>query len=344
MKRSICILLLFCIAFSFCSCAKEEASPAQTGDVFSPLFRFTVSEGKSGETRLFYLPESDGFLYLHPGEEGGITGGFVSPERSISSEALFKSEASLSEILVWEDARDRAHVLTEDELFTVLLKENGAHRTPLPEDLSLKHPTPLNTLSFINEKDSLLLIHPVDFKETYVLADSSRLPDFATLLLPAENEKKLWYARSDGAGAYKGIGFFEYGSNLPLGNEDFPFDSFQPIGSSSVLFTRILEDGGALYLYRDLESGETRSLVADTVFQGVTCDPKGITLCGTTVSGEGGKIHVFDLKKGTQKGEYAIDYGAPAPSLAITSDASSLLIAVGKGSDEILGTLDLTKF
>lgn len=343
MKRFFSVLLLICMTITLFSCAKEEEAPESAGEIFSPLFRFTVSEGKSAETRLFYLPKSEGFLYLHPDAKGGITGGFVSPERSVSSEAMIQSEASLSSVLVWEDAKDRAHLLTDRELFTLLLKENGAHRTSLPEDLSVQNPVPLNDLSFINEKGELLLIHPVDFKETYVLAQSPRLPDFGGVILAGEGGKKIWYARKDGA-SYKGIGFFEYGSNIPLGNEDFAFDAFQRVGGSAVLFTRTLEDGGTLYLYRDLDSGETRSLVSDTVFEGVICDPSGSVLCGTTSSGEGGKIHVLDLQTGKKKGEYPIDYGSPAKSLAITSDASALLIAVGKGSDEILGTRDLTQF
>lgn len=342
MKRLICIFLMLCTALSLVACTSGEQEPIEPEELFSPLFRFTVSEGKSGETRLYYLPKSEGFLYLHPGEEGGITGGFVSPSRSISSEAMFKSDASLGSLLVWEDSKDRAHLLTDRELFTLLLKENGAHRTALPEDFLPHNPVSLDKLSFINERDGLLLIHPVDFKETYVLAQSARLPDFAGLILPSDSGKKLWYARSDGD-AYKGIGFFDYGSNTPLGNEDFPFDSFQRIGKTAVLFTRVLEDG-ALYLYRDLESGETRSVVSDTVFKGVTCDVAGKLLCGSVSEGEGGAVHVLDLETGKEKGKYTIDYGSPAKSLAISNDAKTLLIAVGKDSDEVLGTLDLTKF
>lgn len=276
MKKVICFLLLCLLPLSLFGCQREE-SPATAGEdqVFTPLFRFTVSNGKSAETRLFYLPESDGFLYLHPGEEGGITGGFVSPSRSVSCEAMFRSDASLSSVLVWEDAKDRAHLLTDQELFTLLLKENGAHRTALPEDVSLNNPVSFNKLSFINEKEDLLLIHPIDFADTYVLAQSVRLPDFQGLILPGENGKKLWYARGVDRNEYNGIGFFEYGSNTPLGAEDFPFDSYQRVGSSSVLFTRVLEEGGALYLYRNLDTGLIRSLISDTVFEGVTCDPAG---------------------------------------------------------------------
>ncbi len=345
MKKILCFLLLFSFVLSAAACGKETASAtADSTDVFSPLFRFVVSEGKGSETRIIYLPKSDGFLYLHPGEDGGVTGGFVSPNRSVSSEAMFKTTASISNILVWEDEKDRAHLLTDKELFTLLLKENGTHRTELPADFTFSNPVSYNDLSFINEKDGLLLLHPVDFQETYVLAQNSALPDFAELILPTENGKKLWYAKSDGNGAYKGIGFFEYGSNTPLGNENFEFDSYQRIGNTAVLFTRILEDGGALYVYRNLENGTTHSLVSDVVFQGVSTDPSGKVLCGGLPVGEGGKIQIFDLEKGTKKGEYAIDYGTPAKSLAISSDAKTLLIAVGKDKDEILGTLDLTKF
>lgn len=344
MKKILCFLLLFTMTVSMTACKKEmETDPAETGELFSPLFRFTVSEGKAAETRVVYLPKSDGFLYLHPGKEGGVTGGFVSPNRSISSEGMFKTAASVTELLVWEDEKDRAHLLTDAELFTLLLKENGMHRTQLPSDLAPKNPIAYNDLSFINEKDGLLLIHPVDFKETYVLADHSRLPDFAGIILPSDGGKKLWYAKSDGD-SYTGIGFFEYGSNTPLGSESFSFDSYQRVGESAVLFTRILEKGGAHYLYRDLNSDATASLVSDVVFQGVSCDAAGTVLCGSTSTGEGGKIQVFDFKAGTKKGEYSIDFGLPAPSHAVSADGKTLLVAIGKGHDEILGTLDLTKF
>ncbi len=340
MKRFFSVLLVLCLALSLFACAKEEKN-AETGEVFSPLLRFKISDGKADQTRVFYLPKSDGFLYVHPNEEGGITGGFVSPKRSISSESVFKSDAS-SAILVWEDASDRAHLLTDKELFTLLLKENGAHRTALPETFTPQNPVSFNTLSFINEKDDLLLIHPIDFKETYVLAQSARLPDFGEVLLAGDSGKKIWYTRKD-KDAYKGIGFFDYGANFPLGNEDFPFDAFQCVGKSAVLFTRYLEDG-VLYLYRNLDTGETRSMISDTAFEGVICDPAGKILCGSVSSSQGGAIHILDLEKGIKKGEYAIDYGTPSPSLAISSDAQELLIAVGKGSDEILGTLNLSKY
>ena len=188
MKRLFSALTVLCTLVLLFGCAEETPPSTANEDIFSPLFRFTVSEGKSADTRLFYLPESDGFLYLHPGKEGGITGGFVSPSRSISSEGIFQSQASLSEILVWEDARDRAHLLTDKELFTLLLKENGAHRTALPDEVSVQDPVSLNKLSFINEKDDLLLIHPVDFKETYVLAQSTRLPDFSEVILAGDRK------------------------------------------------------------------------------------------------------------------------------------------------------------
>lgn len=344
MKKTLCFLLLLSLALSTAACGTEkEMNPAETGELFSPLFRFTVSEGKAAQTRVIYLPESDGFLYLHPDEEGGVKGGFVSPSRSVSSEAMFKTASSASELLVWEDEKDRAHLLTDKELFTLLLKENGTHRAPLPSDLVPFGAIAYNDLSFINEKDGLLLLHPVDLKETYVLADSGRLPDFAGLILPSDNGKKLWYAKGDGS-SYTGIGFFEYGSNTPLGSESFSFDSYRRVGESAVLFTRILEDGGAHYLYRDLESDATASLVSDVVFEGVSCDAAGTVLCGSTSSDNGGKIYVFDFKTGAKKGEYSIDFGSPAPSHAVDADGKTLLIAIGKGRDEILGTLDLTKF
>ena len=344
MKKIVCFFLLLTLSLPLFSCGEEEERKTKEKELFSPLIRFTVEEGRSAETRLFYLPQSDGFLYLLPHKDGGFSGGFVSPDRSVSSEAIFKSDAELDSVLVWEDSEDRAHVLTSKEVYTVLLKENGAHRTPLPEGLSLNRPVALNTISFINEREDLLLIHPVDFKETYVLAKRDAFPDFAGLISTADSGKTLWYAREGEAGEYKGIGSFVYGESTPSKEDDFPFDTYERIGETAVLFTRILEDGGALYLYRDLTTGKTCSAVSDVVFEGVTCDPAGKLLCGSLSTGESGVIHVIDLQKGAKKGEYTVNFGTPAPALAIDRDCKTLLIAVGSGDEEMLGTLDLTRF
>ncbi|MBE6712018.1 MAG: hypothetical protein E7580_00700 [Ruminococcaceae bacterium] len=344
MKRLICLLLFLLTPLSLFACGEEEQPLLKKNtEIFSPLFGFTISQGKAGETRLFYMPESDGFLYLLPNENGGVSCGFVSPGRSISSEAIFQSEATLATVTVWENGRDRACVLTDQELYTVLLAENGAHRTPLPEDFALSHPTDLDGVSFINQKDSLLLIHPVDFAETYVLAQTESLTDFAEPILAASDGKKIWYARRSGSGAYKGLGCFNYGESTPASTEDFAFDAFKPVSDNAVLFTRKTENG-ALYIYRNLETGEIRSMVSSVIFEGVICDPAGKVLCGSVTEGDGAKVHVMDLATGNKKGEHPLEYGTLSPSLAISSDAKTLLIAIGTGDRAIIGTVDLTHF
>ena len=341
MKRIVCFLLLFAVLISFASCAEETVEKVKSDDTFNPLFGFTIGEGKASETRLFYMPESDGYVYLLPNEEGGISCGFVSPSRSISSEALFKSEASLSSVCVWENGKDAAYVLTEKELYTLLLAEGGVHKTALPEGFVLNNPMELGGISFINEKEGLLLIHPVDFSETYVLAQTAALADYAEPLLATDEGKKIWYARGSENG-YKGLGYFEYGKNEPLGTEDFTFDAYTPVSENAVLFTRKTENG-ALYLYRNFKTGEIRSMVSSTVFEGVTCDPAGRILCGSVSSESGAKIYVMEIASGEESGVYPLEYGTLSPSLAISKDASTLLIAIGTGNRAIIGTVDLSK-
>ncbi len=342
-KKIISFIFVFLSLSLLFSCGTDEKKEAKS-EAFSPLFRFTVKEGESHKTRLFYMPESEGFLYLHPSAEGGFTGGFVSPERSLSAEGLIRAEGELSSLTVWERGEDQGILLSEKSLLITLLNEKGIHETPLPETLSIRDPFPLDSLSFVARKDKLLLVHPVDLKEAYVLADTSLLPDFSHLVATSGEGRYLWYAKADAEGNYTGIAFFEYGKNIPLGDQNFPFDKVQRVGEDALLFTRNLEDGKALYLYRDLAENEIRSFTSDKAFEGVICDEDGEILCGTNTEGEGGTVTVIDLEKGTKKGVYTIDYGTPAPSLAIDEDGETLLLAVGKEGDEILGTLDLTKF
>ncbi len=342
MKKILSLICLILCFSSLLSCAKTEEKN-KNKEAFSPLFRFTVKEGATDQTRLFYLEESKGFLYLHPDEEG-FTGGFVSPKRSISAEGILKNKGDLSQITVWEKEKDHAILLTPTEITISLLKEKGVHETPLPEGFSTDGAFPLDDLSFVTKKDSLLLVHPVDLKETYVLANASLLPDFSHLIATSGEGRYLWYAKADAKGNYTGIAFFEYGKNTPMGGEDFPFDKVQKVGEDALLFTRVLEDGKALYIYRDLSENKVHSFTAEKAFEGVICDEEGKVLCGTVSEGDGGKINIIDLEKGREKGVYTIDYGNPAPSLAIDEDGETLLVAIGKGGDEILGTLDLTRF
>lgn len=342
-KKIFSFLFVFLCLSLLVSCGTERKKE-QNNELFSPLFRFTVKEGESDKTRLFYMPESEGFLYLHPSADGGFTGGFVSPERSLSAEGLLKGEGDLSGLTVWERGKDQGILLSEKSLMITLFNEKGIHETPFPEGFSAEDVFPLDPLSFVAKKDNLLLVHPIDLKEAYVLADISLLPDFSHLIATSHEGRYLWYAKADKDGNYTGIAFFEYGKNIPLGDQNFPFDKVQSVGEDSLLFTRNLEDGKALYLYRDLAENETYSFTADKAFEGVICDEDGEILCGTRTAGDGGSVTVIDLEKGREKGTYTIEYGAPAPSLAMDEDGETLLLAVGKGGDEILGTLDLKQF
>ncbi|MBR5295126.1 MAG: hypothetical protein IKU24_00885 [Clostridia bacterium] len=335
------ILALSCLAFLF-SCS-ETRSANSTNEAFSPLFRFTVKEGTSDETRLFYLEESEGFLYLHHGEEG-LTGGFVSPKRSLSAESLFHISGDLSSVSVWEKEKDFAVLLSSEKLYITKLNEKGILETPLPEGFSADGVFPLDPLSFAAKKDSLLLVHPIDLKETYVLADTSLLTDFSHLITTSGEGKFLWYAKQDEGGNYTGIAAFEYGKNIPLGEEKFSFDSVLSLGDGALLFTRKLQDGKSLYTYRNLNTKEAYSKTTSILFEGVIASETGEILCGSETVDQGGKIHVIDLKKGREKGSYPVEYGKIAPSLAVDKKGETLLFAVGQGSDEILGTLDLKRF
>lgn len=336
MKRIVLSLLALLLLFTGSACKKETKE--SESEAFSPLFRFTVAEGQSHKTRLFYLSQSRGYLYLHPSEDGGFTGGFVSPDRSLSCEAMLKSDAPLSSVLVWENGKDRAHILTEKEFFLILPAENAAKSTPLPHGVGIENALSCDPLSFIEEKDGLLLLHPVDFSQTYVLAEKARLPDFAALMTASHEGKRIWYAKGE-EGAFSGIAFFEYGNNLPLGGEAFPFDSFSILGEGKVLFARET-DGDTLYTYRDLESGLVRNYLATEEHEGAACSADGSVLCLSQRKGEGSRVLVIDLEKGGKKGELSFSYGHVAPSMALNTDGKELLLALGSGSDEMLGTIN----
>lgn len=338
MKRLFAALLLL---LTLCSClfsCGEEAGKTEGQDL-TPLFRFAAAEGGWEETRLFYLPESRGYLYLHPKENGGFTGGFVSPERSLSCEAMLESDAPLSSVSVWENGKDRAHILTDRELFLALPAENASHRTALDEGVVTAGALSVDPLSFLAPTEDLILLHPVDFSETYVLAQTSLLPDFACLLTASHDGKRIWYAKGR-QGAYTGLAFFEYGSNLPLGNETVPFDAFLPVGQGKLLLTRKM-DGGTLYTYRDLETGTVRTYFTETQFHGCAASCDGRVLALVRNVGEGSEVAVVDLVSGKLLCTCPISYGYTSPSIALSADGAEALLAIGKGEDELLATLQI---
>ena len=343
MKKILSLLLALLCLLPLASCSEDEETKKESKELFTPLFRFTVSEGTSEETKLFYLEKSDGFLYLHKKEGGGFTAGFVSPSRSISVENLASGSGDIHHVTVWEKEKDRAYILSGRELILAVIDENLSHNTTVPEIVFTQGNLPFDSLSFFSESEELVLLHPVDFSQTYVLCNKTALPNFAGLLSLSDNGKKVWYTRKDESGAFIGIAFFEYGKNTPLGSLDFAFDSFQKVGGDAVLFTEKGEKE-TTYRYLDLASGEEKIFQTNKTFDAAVCDEKGTLLCGTRKEGVGGEIFVIDLDTGKEKGSYTIDYGTPAHSLAVDKKASTLLVAFGEGKDQILATLDLTKF
>ncbi len=327
------------LALSGCSPEQKQVAPAEA---FTPLFRVSIADGNGDETKLISLPKSDGYFYLHAGENASFSGGFVSPKRSVSSEGIFKATDPLSFVALRETESDRATLLTPNGVTFALLKENGAQTTALPEDVNFQNALFFDDLTLLAEKEELLVLCPVDFKETYVLASKDRLPFFGEPLAVTHEKRRIWYTTKDESGAHNGIAFFEYGKNLPLGSETFPFDSFQRIGKSAVLFTRLLDDGGALYLYRDLETDSVASLTVEKPFAGVTCDPQGKVLCAAGAGEEENTVFVYDFQKDRLRTRYETS-GTVCPSLSVRQAADELLFAVTIGSEQVFGTLDLTK-
>ena len=52
----------------------------------------------------------------------------------------------------------------------------------------------------------------------------------------------------------------------------------------------------------------------------------------------------FAVIDGDFRAPRALEYGTLSPSLAMSKDASALLIAIGTGNRAIIGSVDLTKF
>ena len=345
--RSLTGLLALYLSLSLLlsACGSGGGQSSTSEDPYTPLFRFRIAEGTAGETLLFCLPASEGFFYLHPGEESGFVGGFVSPKRSVSAEAILNSTSPLGFATLRETGRDTASLLSGAGLSQILLKEKG-ETLPYPdlEGVRFENAVFFDDLSIVAETDDLLLLLPVDFAETYVLAQKALLSDFARLLCVTGGKSRLWYATADESGAYTGIAFFEYGKNTPLGQKKFSFDSVTLIGDHGLLFTRKGENGETEYRYLDPESGFERVLSVKGDFTGAVCDLAGDRLVLCRSEEKSGEILLLDFKTGEKKGTHTIAYGNPAPSLALSLDGKTLLFAVGMGSDAILATLDLDHY
>ena len=341
-KRLFCLCLALMMSFLLPACGGEEPETTE-GEVFVPLLRFVVEEGSEGSVRLFSCPESDGFFYLHPAPEGGFSGGFLSTSRSISSESVVKETATLSFAAMRENGVDRATMVSDAGITNLLLKQNVSETRPMPEGIDLSGGLYYDELTLLGETEELLVLCPVDLSETYVLAEKKKLAEFAEPLLVAGDAERVYYALKGEGAAFGGIAYFEPGKDDPRGVEHFPFDSFQRIGTDGALFCRALEDGGMLYLYRNFAKGAGGSFVADRPFDGVTCSEDGTVLVGA-YSGDGeGTVVVCDLASGKERGRYVSELGAPCPSMALSPDGKTLLLALVAGGEEVLGILDLER-
>ncbi len=339
-KVFLALFALLCLVLSACAAPNPPATREQTG--FSPLFRFQVPEETQNQTQMFALPRSQGFFYLHAGAQGGFTGGFVSPSRSLSSEKILEGSGKIDGIRVLETTEDRALIWTGDGIFASHLSAGGSQRFALPEDLTVLDARFYDDLSLMAETPDWILLLPLDFSQKFVLAKKDLLPDFAGLITAHSASGRIWYATGE-PGAYTGLAFFEYGKGLPLGREAFAFQSFVPVSPTAVLFTTKTSQGVS-YTYRDFASGHVASITVPQAFEGVSCNAGGTVLCGSRAMGDGGQIEIYDLSRGEKKGVYESAYGIPCPGFALDETGETLFFAVGMGKDQVLGTLNLKKY
>lgn len=333
MKRLFFFILALILLFSLPSCQKDGSEGGEMS--FQPLFQFRIPEGRGDEIRILSCPASRGFFYLHP-TDGGFVGGFVSPERSVSAESVLQGEGKVLSPALFEKKEDLAFVLAGDRLYTALFS-GSAQSTALPDGFDPESALFYDALSVMSVKGDLILMHPVDFSETYVLAKNTLLPDFHRLLGVSHNGKRIWYSKGE-EGNFQGIGFFEYGSNLPLGEEKFSFDSVQAVGQSALLFTRSL-NGDTLYTYRDLNSDTVRTLTVDQPFDGVTVTRDGKTLAGIRKTQEGGTVEIYDLTRKALLASHPIADQTPSPALALSEDGKTLLFSLSREDRQTLATL-----
>ncbi len=338
--RFLPLLLSLTLFFSACGSKTEALLPQEA---FTPLFRFSISSLEQNKTRIFYLPKSDGFLYLHGQTGGGFIAGFVSPEKSISCESVVKNATPLTFATVRDTGENTANLLTDGGISLALLKENTSQTTPLPEKVDFKRAVFYDDLTVIGETEELLVLCPVDLQSTYVLTPKEALPDFDGVIGVSHAGQRIWFARGRADGTWKGIAFFEYGSTTPMGALNFTFDAFTPIGKTSVLFTDKQYEAPTLYSLRNLENDQVKSVLVEDDLEGVTCDPSGKYLCGTLKKENGGEVRIYEFASGELLGSYEIPNGTPSPYLAISDDAKTLLFAVSQGNDEIIASLDLDK-
>ncbi len=340
MKKAIFLVLLLVLSLMPMGCGEESGSGKTAELEFSPLLRIATEESAAKDTRLFYLKESVGFFYVHP-DGDGFSAGFVSPHRSISAERILQGEGSVETLSVREEAKDRIFVLTDAGAYTMVLDGATADSsfTPYPPKAAAEEYGFFDSLTVFAEAEELLLLVPVNMSEIYVLAQKALLTDFDSVLTVSDNGKKIWYTRAEN-GENAGIAFFEYGKNTPLGSENFGFDSARAVGDGKVIFTRALDDGGCLYLYRDLESAAAASVTSEVVYDEVCATPDGKLLAGMKRESGKGYVDIFDLQSGKKKATLPVPFGTPA-AIALSSDGGKLSLAVEGGEEMILGTVDM---
>lgn len=338
MKKIFSLCLVVFLMLSLAACGDGEAVTGESGPsaAAEPLFRMALPEGGGDALEAVYLPLSDGFLYVHPSDQG-FSAGFVSPTRSVSAERILTAAGAPASVRVMETERDRALLFTETEAYLLFLKEGSATKLERPEaDLTdgVIHPA----LSMIGERGSLLVLLPADLKETLVLADTAELPDFSRVLGVSKDGRRIWYA-TEQDGAFTGMAYFEYGKTQPERTVPFVYDRVTPLGGTAFLFESRPDDGSAVYLYRDPEEGITRSFSAKTPFDDVAVSADGTLLCGTRRVGEGGTVTVYSMETGAELTRFDSDYGHPAASPAFSADGTTLFFAVTKDTDTLFATL-----
>ena len=339
MKKFVVFFLLLIFSLAFFSCGVTPPTTTEEDPVLSPLFRFQVAYDRSRETRIEYLPLSDGFFYCHPSESGSVCG-FVSPTRSLSSEALLTISDEPSLLSLIETSEDHALVFTKEKAYLLNLKGGGAEEFSLHKNVDYSRVLPYRSLHFLAETKDLIVLQSFAMEEPMVLAEKKDLPGFSRLLTTSDDGRLIWYATADENG-FNGIGCFEYGSSRPLKTESFPYQNVQTVAEGKLLFTRILEDGSALYLFRDTLHATASSLTFATPFDSVTADPSGRFLATTSSLEDGGTVSAWRFADQSQVFLHLSEYGNPSPELAFDKDGKTLLIAIGKGKDELLATFSM---
>lgn len=339
MKKFVGFFLLLIFSLALFSCGVTPPTTTKDDPFLSPLFRFQVAYDRSRETRIQYLPLSDGFFYCHPSESGSVCG-FVSPTRSLSSEALLEFPDKPSSLSLIETSEDHALIFTEEKAYLLNLKGGGTEEFPLHKNVDYSRVLPYRSLHFLAETKDLIVLQSFAMEEPKVLAEKADLPGFSRLLTTSDDGRLIWYATADENG-FNGIGCFEYGSSSPLKTESFPYQNVQTVAEGKLLFTRILEDGSALYLFRDTDQASASSLSFAVPADSVTADPSGCFLAMTSSQGDGGTVSVWRFTDQAQVFIHPSEYGNPSPELAFDKDGKTLLVAIGKGKDELIGTFTL---